>query len=58
MSDIDKFPHGCVIKDIEQSGPYISAKLYDKNGDLLISATLEYIYERIEFSGISNEKQE
>jgi hypothetical protein len=58
MSDNDKFPHGCVIKDIKQSGPYIYASLYDKNDRVLISATLEYIYQRIEFYGISNDNQD
>jgi hypothetical protein len=45
------FPTGCTIRDIhpgkgERAG-YIYASLYDKNGVLLISATLDYIYKQL-----------
>ena len=50
------FPAGCKIVDIERGkgsrNKLIYAKLIGPDGSLLISATLEYIYERLSESDI------
>ena len=59
-SDMDKFkgsfPVGCKIIDIKRGkgsrNKFIYAKLIGPDGFLLISATLEYIYERLSESDI------
>lgn len=49
---VRKFPKGCVIEDIRRGGgvreQFIYAKLVSPSGELLIAATLEYIYEQLE----------
>ena len=45
------FPAGCTIRDIRQGtgsrAHLVYARLYNRDGDLLISATLIYINEQI-----------
>lgn len=50
-----KFPLGCVIKDIRSNPRFpgnIYASLFGPDGELLISATLDYILAQINKAGI------
>ena len=55
-----KFPNGCTITNIIQEegarSGLIYARLVGPDGQIIISATLEYIYERLVESGIENKK--
>ena len=49
------FPAGCTIGNIRRGkgsrSKYVYASLYGPTGELLISATLEYINEQIKIAG-------